>query len=114
MKPAGGQDLTIAAVVRDAEQKAKVERWAKDEMLTVKVVDLSSGIYALPPYNGNEEAVLLSLARYYAGEKGMSPIVARTLNDLLEVTLFLGIPNAQLLAVQAGLEAWQDLERYNL
>lgn len=77
--------------------------------MSVKTVDAS-----FPPYGGDVEKALETTRRYYASEKGMSAIVARTLDDLPEIARLLGMPEPEAFARQAGLEALQDLERHNL
>ncbi|MBI3322640.1 MAG: HEAT repeat domain-containing protein [Candidatus Omnitrophica bacterium] len=114
VRPSDTPALPIVVVVENADQRVAVERWAQDLMVNVEIIDVSTGIYALAPYNGNVDIVLRDLARYYASEKGMVPMVARTLSDLLEVTTFLGIPQAQFFAYQVQMEIREDLERYNL
>lgn len=102
--------IPVVVVVENARQAEQVKAWALDlPLLSVTVVNAS-----LPPYNGSVETALEMTFRYYASEKGMSPIVARTLEDLPEIAAFLGVPEAEGFLREEALKAQQDLESRNL
>ncbi|MBI3318231.1 MAG: hypothetical protein HYZ90_03665 [Candidatus Omnitrophica bacterium] len=109
LKPTDAPVLPIVLVVENADQKDKVKAWARDLLLPIEeVVDASL------LYGGDAEKALKAVSRYYASERGMSPIVARTLKDLPEIARLLGVPEPEAFARQAEFEALRDLASYNL
>ena len=108
--PTDASAIPVVVIVENARQAERVKAWALElTLLSVEVIDAS-----LPPYNGDVDEALRLLSRYYASERGMTPIVARTLQDLPEIARFLGVPEPEIPAWVAGLEVLQDLERHNL
>ena len=108
--PTDASAIPIVVVAENARQADQVKAWALDlPLLSVEVIDAS-----LPTYGGDVEKALQMTIRYYAGEKGMSPIVARTLADLPEVARLLGVPEPEAFVREAELQAQQDLARHNL
>ncbi len=108
--PTDASSIPVAVVVENARQADYVKAWALDlPLVSLEVVDAS-----LPAYGGDVERALEMTRRYYASEKGMAPIIARTLDDLPEIARLLGVPEPEAFARQAMLEAQRDLERHNL
>ena len=101
--------MPIVVVVENARQADKVKAWARDLFLSVEVINAS-----FPPYDGDVKKALEMTRRYYLSEKGKTPIVAETLDDLPEIARLLGVPEPEAFAREAELEALQDLESRNL
>lgn len=108
-QPTDVSAMPIVVVAENARQADNIRAWARDLFLSVEVVNA-----ALPPYDGDVKKALEMTRGYYLSEKGMSPIVAETLDDLPEIARLLGVPEPEAFARQAELEALQDLESRNL
>ncbi len=108
-QPTDVSAMPIVVVAENARQADNVRTWARDLFLSVEVVNAS-----LPPYDGDVKKALEMTRGYYQNEKGMTPMVAETLDDLPEIARLLGVPESEVFARQVELEALQDLESRNL